>query len=346
MVDRWILVVHADDGERQPLVDKLSRSCARYRVANFPDTTAAERWLSSEPGRRLVLALVQIPRPSNRRDTEPHRTLLGYIREQAPRAKVVAMSRESPPGDIAQLFNKSLVDGYIDVGWGENHIQKEVDRLLVLRSRTRPLIVFVDDDGHYLREFGERLAAWFPDCQVVARETAAEAISWLKKRQRGSVELAVVDVVLQEDDGCLALLRYVKETFPNARRIAITGQEAKRLLGVMINEDLVDRFIDKGWSQAEIRSDIDGLLRASRATPAHAQILEAMHDWCDKSPLARPHELAYFPGEAPRTMSEVAHEIAEGTPFGRRQERIIYKLALGIWNPHRSEGRALEEEQP
>jgi len=345
MAEGWVLIADADDDVRQSLIGKLKKWCRKCRVADFASTTAARKWLRSDPARGLLLALVQVPSLRHEKPTGAHRNLLRYIRKQAPRAKTLAMSGPRPPEDIAQLFNDSLVDGYTDRAWPDERTKKEVARLLALTRRERPLIVFVDDDKGYLRQFGERLVAWFADHEIVARGNASEAIDELKSKRHGSLELAMVDVMLKPGDDCLEFLRHVKTTFPNARRIAITGQETGRILGAMINESLVDRFIDKGWQQQLIRKEIEGLLRASRSTPAHAQIVEAIRGWIENSPLAPPHKTAYFPGEAPRTLSDVADEIEKQSPFGRRQERIIYKLALGIWNPLRSKGDPTKEEQ-
>ncbi len=84
-----------------------------------------------------------------------------------------------------------------------------------------PHVLLIDDDGDFLRDMREQLAAQVRSVRAV--RTAREALEVLAT---APVDVVVCDLVLAGDDG-LALLERIRQTRPAIARVLITGFGAR-----------------------------------------------------------------------------------------------------------------------
>jgi serine/threonine-protein kinase len=120
----------------------------------------------------------------------------------------------------------------------------------------RARILFVDDEPRIL----VALKALFRrDYDVVTANSGAAALEILRE---GEVDVIVSDQRMPEMTG-VEVLRNAKDLRPRAIRVLLTGYSDLSAILAAINDGEIFRFINKPWSNVDLRSTIAAAVKAS-----------------------------------------------------------------------------------
>jgi putative two-component system response regulator len=115
-------------------------------------------------------------------------------------------------------------------------------------------VLFVDDESHILRALN-RLFMDEP-CETIFLTSPIKALEKLKETQ---VSVVVSDQRMPEMEG-IVFLEKVKEHWPDTVRIMMTGHGDLAIATEAVNRGGIHHFINKPWSEAEIKQAVkDGL---------------------------------------------------------------------------------------
>ncbi|CAA0087016.1 Hydrogenase transcriptional regulatory protein hupR1 [Zhongshania aliphaticivorans] len=120
----------------------------------------------------------------------------------------------------------------------------------------RARILFVDDEPRILIALK---ALFRRDYDVV---TAASGEAALEILREGDVDVVVSDQRMPEMTG-VEVLRKAKDLRPRAIRVLLTGYSDLSAILAAINEGEIFRFINKPWSNVDLRSTIAAAVKAS-----------------------------------------------------------------------------------
>jgi serine/threonine-protein kinase len=123
-------------------------------------------------------------------------------------------------------------------------------------EETRARILFVDDEPRILIALK---ALFRRDYDVV---TAASGEAALEILRQGDVDVVVSDQRMPEMTG-VEVLRKAKDLRPRAIRVLLTGYSDLSAILAAINDGEIFRFINKPWSNVDLRSTIAAAVKAS-----------------------------------------------------------------------------------
>lgn len=109
------------------------------------------------------------------------------------------------------------------------------------RTDSRCTVLVVDDDDDILASLSEHLRLSLEGVEVLTARSGDEALRVLKD---ASVDLALVDYQMPGMDG-LELLRHIRTSHPNVKRLMLTGKQDLRLAQEAVNAQHVHSFLTK-----------------------------------------------------------------------------------------------------
>lgn len=122
-----------------------------------------------------------------------------------------------------------------------------------------PEVLFVDDEKGILKSMKALFRHGF---KVHLAETGAEALEIVRNNQ---IDVIVSDQRMPEMTG-VEVLRSVKEQSPATMRILLTGYSDLDAILQSVNEGEVYRFINKPWSDEELRSTVSDAANIAQRT--------------------------------------------------------------------------------
>jgi DNA-binding NtrC family response regulator len=200
-------------------------------------------------------------------------------------------------------------------------------------------ILLVDDDKDYLLTFAQDLDKRLEKVgfEAVTFETGASALTYLH-RNHSRVALIIVDIILRIPARSEKLLQQVKKEFAGVKRIALTGKAHRTIVGRYGTRGLIHGYIDKEQSPTDMVEEIRRVLKLSCSEEAHKGILAALHTWVAEDPRAKNHTIQFMDGSE-MTLAQIASEIERGTPFGKSQESVIYRMACDMFSTRSARSR-------
>jgi CheY-like chemotaxis protein len=122
-------------------------------------------------------------------------------------------------------------------------------------------ILLVDDDQDYLFQMKTRLESFgFSTILAESQKEAEELI------ERSRPDLAILDLMMENEDSGFILCYKIKKKFPDLPIIIVTGVAAETGITFDINDEnnrkwiKADRFLDKGIRTEKLKEEIDKLL--------------------------------------------------------------------------------------
>ena len=122
-------------------------------------------------------------------------------------------------------------------------------------------ILLVDDDQDYLFQMKTRLESFgFSTILAESQKEAEELI------ERSRPDLAILDLMMENEDSGFILCYKIKKKFPDLPIIIATGVAAETGITFDINDEnnrkwiKADRFLDKGIRTEKLKEEIDKLL--------------------------------------------------------------------------------------
>jgi CheY-like chemotaxis protein len=204
------------------------------------------------------------------------------------------------------------------------------------------IALIVDDDKQFLRTFVKDNDDFFSQLglDIEEKRDAKEAIKYLKSKSK-EVELIIVDIFLPIPKRAMELLSFAKDRFPSIKKIAMTAIAGRADVGKMGAERLIDGYLEKvGWTKQQIQSEIKRVLQEPCEPIAHSRITEAIEGYLKQNPEAKDIKMDLLDRDEPITVAGLLHEIEIGTPFGRRQERLLYQLAWDLFRKERKKRKS------
>ncbi len=150
-------------------------------------------------------------------------------------------------------------------------------------TATRPRILFVDDEPRIL----VALKALFRNhYHVTTANSGAAAVEILREQE---VDVIVSDQRMPQMNG-VEFLRTAKSLRPRAIRVLLTGySDLNAILGA-INEGEIFRYINKPWSNADLRETIAAAADAAKTEGSEAELIELQRDAVDPEASDAPSE--------------------------------------------------------
>jgi response regulator RpfG family c-di-GMP phosphodiesterase len=203
------------------------------------------------------------------------------------------------------------------------------------------MVLIVDDDKRFLRTFVKRYDDFFSrfGLEIEEKQDAKETIKYLK-REGKQVELIIVDIILPVPKVAMDLLSFAKDHFPSIKRIAITAKAERKDVGKIVARRLIDGYLEKDWKEQETKEEIKRVLQEPCEPIAHSRITEAIEGYLKQNPEAKEKKMQFLDLDKPITVAGLLDEIKMGTPFGRRQERLLYQLAWDLFKSGRKKGKS------
>jgi DNA-binding NtrC family response regulator len=120
-------------------------------------------------------------------------------------------------------------------------------------------VLFIDDESRILRA----LKALFRELDVYITTDPAEAIEWAKSK---NIDVVVCDQRMPKMLG-IDVLREIKQVQPRAMRILLTGYSDLNAVLGSVNEGEVFRFVNKPWSNTELKTLVQIAAKIAREAP-------------------------------------------------------------------------------
>ncbi len=109
-------------------------------------------------------------------------------------------------------------------------------------------ILFVDDEKNLLDSLERNLRSYSHKWSMKFAESAKDAIELMSDEQ---CDIIVSDYKMPEMNG-LELLKYVKEKYPDTKRILLTGQSDTEIYNK--SKEIVDQYLSKPCDHDELIS--------------------------------------------------------------------------------------------
>jgi two-component system alkaline phosphatase synthesis response regulator PhoP len=122
-------------------------------------------------------------------------------------------------------------------------------------------ILLVDDDFDYLFQQKFYLESW--GYKVITADSRREAEEWLDKLKP---DLAILDLMMEEDDSGFILSYKLKRKYPEIPVIISTAVSAETGMSFGINSEeekkwiRADRYIEKGMRPEQLKMEIQKLI--------------------------------------------------------------------------------------
>ena len=193
-------------------------------------------------------------------------------------------------------------------------------------------ILFVDDEPRILVALKALFRSRY---QVFTANCGADAVALLEQED---VDVIVSDQRMPEMTG-VEVLRTARELRPRAIRVLLTGySDLSAILGA-INDGEIFRFINKPWSNNELRDTIAAAVKASEVDVAEDVSAELNHSEAEEaSDEAQPGVEAAAPGETAEAPELSARERREAREAKAREELERLKAAMGKGSEASDEG--------
>ncbi|GAA4089410.1 response regulator [Zhongshania borealis] len=138
-------------------------------------------------------------------------------------------------------------------------------------TEAKPRILFVDDEPRIL----VALKALFRrDYDVVTANSGPAALDILRA---GDVDVVVSDQRMPEMTG-VEVLRSAKDIRPRAIRVLLTGYSDLSAILAAINDGEIFRFINKPWSNVDLRQTIAAAVKASAIEHVESAVEEGVNE--------------------------------------------------------------------
>ena len=194
------------------------------------------------------------------------------------------------------------------------------------------IALIVDDEKAFLRQFANTYDSWFGKTGLeIETRTSADAARRYLRKSGDDVELIIVDIKLPTAQKGMNLLSFVQEHFPIVKRIAMTAQADREVVGRIAAAGLVDGYFEKKARDKKIRNEIRHVLDKPLDPFAHSKITEAVRRWLEQNPEAKDKEMHFMCSKDSMTICDVLTEMEKGTPFGKSMERVVFQLAWDLW---------------
>jgi len=126
----------------------------------------------------------------------------------------------------------------------------------------KKLILIADDDFDYLYQQKIHLEGW--GYEVIGVESRKEAEQFLSKTRP---DLAILDLMMEEDDSGFILSRKLKQIYPDVPVIIATAVSAETGMSFGIGSESdrlwikADRYLEKGLRPEQLKIEIEKLLK-------------------------------------------------------------------------------------
>lgn len=147
-------------------------------------------------------------------------------------------------------------------------------------SAARPRVLFVDDEPRILFTLK---ALFRNDYQVTLAHSGADAVEFLKSNE---IDIVVSDQRMPRMTG-IEVLRAARELRPRAVRMLLTGYSDLNAIIGSINEGEIFRFINKPWTNDELRATLAQAAEAAKIEQAAEPAAEVETPVADE-PTAQP----------------------------------------------------------
>ena len=137
-----------------------------------------------------------------------------------------------------------------------------------MTSHKLPRVLCVDDEERVLEGLALHLRK---DYEVLTASGGDLALA--KLREVGGVAVVVSDMRMPGMDGA-TLLQHVRQTFPTATRILLTGDAGRDAAVSAVNKGQIFRFLTKPCPPAELRAAIEAAVMQHRLVNAERAVLQ------------------------------------------------------------------------
>ena len=122
----------------------------------------------------------------------------------------------------------------------------------------KPIVLAVDDDPHILMslERSMRRMPW----RVLTAANGQQALDLMATE---AVAVVIADYQMPGMDG-VTFLNRVKRTWPNIKRVMLTGAANLEVIEQAVNESEVNRFLNKPWSDSQLKATVLECLEHAR----------------------------------------------------------------------------------
>ncbi len=209
---------------------------------------AGERWLSSPLLDKLIhrrTAPVAAPAPNLTRRQRELLKLLSQGNENRKIAQLMDLSVKTIENQLTGLYRALEVNSRFEaMNYAMRHPEvlalADEDAVTISPPDSALTVLVVDDNARYRQELTRLIRKAYPRAAVYEAEDTHEA---LRLAQRAAIHLALVDVVLREEDG-IQCARRLKTTSPGTRIVLISAYPDREFRRLGLSAGAV-AFLDK-----------------------------------------------------------------------------------------------------
>jgi CheY-like chemotaxis protein len=154
--------------------------------------------------------------------------VLSFLRDQwRDKRRLMVCNRAVAGNDEIQAL-RSSVHGILNAPWTQPSLETALGILPAGPSAPPRRILFVDDEPAVLRAVQHRMRKYLVGCETIWATSGQVALAEFRAHP---FDVVVSDLRMPGMDG-VTLLRQIKESAPEARRIILSGYELPNLAGV------------------------------------------------------------------------------------------------------------------
>lgn len=209
---------------------------------------AGERWLSAPLLDKLIhrrTAPVTAPAPNLTRRQRELLKLLSQGNENRKIAQLMDLSVKTIENQLTGLYRALQVNSRFEaMNYAMRHPEvlalADEDTVTVSPPDSALTVLVVDDNARYRQELTRLIRKAYPRAAVYEAEDTHDA---LRLAQRAAIHLALIDVVLREEDG-IQCARRLKTTSPGTRIVLISAYPDREFRRLGLSAGAV-AFLDK-----------------------------------------------------------------------------------------------------